>query len=215
MGAEGGAEDTQLIGIRFRDIAIPSGVTITKASIQFTVDEADDEPTSLRIFGELSPVSAVFTDAAADLTSRPKTKASVDWNNIPVWDAASIGSAGPDQKTPDLAAIVQEIISQPGWDGSSLAFLIEPNPGGERTAESYNGDANAAPLLHIEYGGGGGGGGTGGKISIARTATGVTITFQGTLQEAASITGPFTDVAGATSPATIPFSGNAKFFRSK
>ena len=216
LGAEGGAEDIQLIGVRFRDIAIPSGVTITKASIQFTVDEADDEPTSIRIYGELSPESAVFTTVAEDLTTRPKTSASVEWNDIPVWDAASIGTAGPNQKTPDLTAIVQEIISQPGWNGSSIAFLIEPNPGGERTAESYDGDANAAPLLHIEYGGGGGGGGsTGGKISIARTATGVTITFEGTLQEAASVTGPFTDVAGATSPATIPFSGNAKFFRAK
>ncbi len=217
---EGGGGDLQEIGIRFQNIAVPAGATVTKASIQFTVDEADDEPTSLRIYGELSPDPVQFSTNAGDVTSRKKTVAFVDWNDIPIWDADSIGTAGPNQLTPDLSSIVQEIVSQPGWGGGAMAFIIVANPGGERTAESFDGDEAAAPLLHIEYtsaggSGGGGGGGTGGKVSIARTATGVTITFEGTLQEAASITGPFTDVGGATSPATIPFSGNAKFFRAK
>ncbi|MCF7762517.1 MAG: hypothetical protein K9N62_02475 [Verrucomicrobia bacterium] len=53
------------------------------------------------------------------------------------------------------------------------------------------------------------------SVDIARTATGVTVTFEGTLQSSDSITGPFTDVPGASSPATIPFAGNAKFFRTR
>ena len=111
-----------------------------------------------------------------------------------------------------------------------MAFIIVPNTdeptlGGERTVESFNGDETAAALLHIEYIGGGGGdggggdgggdGGDGGMISIARSATGVTLTFEGTLQESDSVTGPFTDVAGSTSPATIPSSGSGKFFRAQ
>jgi len=56
---------------------------------------------------------------------------------------------------------------------------------------------------------------SGGSISIARSATGVTITFEGTLQQADSVTGPFSDVAGATSPADLPVSGSAKFYRSR
>ncbi len=52
-----------------------------------------------------------------------------------------------------------------------------------------------------------------GGIGIARTATSVTITFEGTLQSSDSILGPFTDVPGATSPATIPFAGSGKFYR--
>ncbi|MDA1277614.1 MAG: hypothetical protein O2960_26745 [Verrucomicrobia bacterium] len=155
---EGGGGDLQVIGIRFRDIAVSKGATITKASIQFTVDESDDEPTSVRIYGELSPDPAQFTTTAGDITGRTKTAAFVDWNNIPVWNGASIGSAGPDQLTPDLSSIVQEIVAQPGWNGNAMVFIIEPNPGGERTAESFDGDQAAAPLLHIEFTTGDGGG---------------------------------------------------------
>lgn len=59
------------------------------------------------------------------------------------------------------------------------------------------------------------GGGGGGAISIARSAGGVTITFEGTLQSSDSVTGPFTDVAGASSPANIPLSGSTQFFRTQ
>jgi hypothetical protein len=112
------------------------------------------------------------------------------------------------------------MVSQESWGGGAMAFIIvsktdEPTMGGERTAESFNGDETAAALLHIEYTTGGGGGGDGGMISIARSATGITLTFEGTLQESDSVTGPFTDVAGATSPAAIPSSGSGKFFRAQ
>ena len=224
LGAEGGGDDTQEIGIRFQDVAIPSGSIINGATIQFTVDEADDEPTSLLIYGELSADPAEYGDTAGDITSRTKTTAVVEWNDIPVWDDASIGSAGPDQRTPDLSSIVQEIINQPGWKFSnSMAFIIAPNPGGERTAESFDGTAETAPLLQVDFssapsGGGdpgGGGGGGDASISIARSTAGVTITFDGTLQSSNSVTGPFTDVAGASSPADIPLSGSAMFFRAR
>ena len=35
--------------------------------------------------------------------------------------------------------------------GNALALMVVPNPGGERTAESFNGDAALAPLLHVEF----------------------------------------------------------------
>ena len=56
--------------------------------------------------------------------------------------------------------------------------------------------------------------GGGSAISIEFSATGVTLTFEGTLQSSDSVTGPYTDVAGATSPAEIPISGSVQFFRS-
>ena len=36
----------------------------------------------------------------------------------------NLGEAGDNQKTPDLAAIVQEIVNRPGWQsGNSLYFM--------------------------------------------------------------------------------------------
>ena len=167
LGAEGGGADAQVQGIRFQGIDIPAGSVITSASIQFTVDEADDEPTSVQIYGELSADPAAYSDAVGDITSRARTSAVVAWNDIPVWDDASIGTAGPDQLTPDLSSVVQEIIDQASWSaGNAIAFIIEGGPDSERTAESFNGDADGAPLLHVEYGpaGTGGGGGGGGAL---------------------------------------------------
>jgi hypothetical protein len=52
-------------------------------------------------------------------------------------------------------------------------------------------------------------------LSLARTATGLTLTFTGALQVADSVTGPWTDVAGA-SPSQVQFSAGArKFYRAK
>ena len=54
------------------------------------------------------------------------------------------------------------------------------------------------------------------KVSISLTGATVTVTWpSGTLQESGTIDGTFTDVAGATSPATITVTGAAKFYRVK
>lgn len=60
------------------------------------------------------------------------------------------GEAGPDQRTPDITPVIQEIVNRPGWaSGNSLALII--TGAGKRTAKSYNGDQAGAPLLHVEY----------------------------------------------------------------
>jgi hypothetical protein len=51
-------------------------------------------------------------------------------------------------------------------------------------------------------------------LSVARTASGLTITFTGTLQSAQAVTGPWTDMPGA-SPATVTPTGKFTFYRSK
>ncbi|MGI9326013.1 MAG: hypothetical protein ACR2PZ_12385, partial [Pseudomonadales bacterium] len=62
----------------------------------------------------------------------------------------SKGEAGPNQKTPNIASIIQEVTGRPGWaSGNSLVLIITGT--GERAAESFNGDQAGAPLLHVEY----------------------------------------------------------------
>jgi len=148
LGGEDSGQDLQLIGMRFLDLAIPNGASIDTSFIQFTVDETDDEPTSLRIYGELIGNSPGFTTDPMDLSNRSLTTAFVNWNNIPNWD--TVGVAGPDQATPNLGPIIQEIVGLPAWSpGNALSIIIEPNPGGERTAESFSGSSATAPLLSV------------------------------------------------------------------
>ncbi len=63
-------------------------------------------------------------------------------------DWTSVGSRGPDQRTPDLSAVVQEIVDRPGWSSGNALVLVVDGSGG-RTAEAYNG--SAPPVLHLEY----------------------------------------------------------------
>jgi len=52
-------------------------------------------------------------------------------------------------------------------------------------------------------------------LSIASGAAGIRITYEGVLQSSASVTGPWADVAGASSPYTPPNLGAAGFFRAR
>ncbi|MFZ2403728.1 MAG: putative Ig domain-containing protein [Methylobacter sp.] len=139
----------QTVGLRFNLVNIPQGATIDSASIQFTVDEVNTaEVTALTIHGQADDNAPTFTTTASNISSRPTTAASVLWDPVPGW--TTVGLAGPAQKTPDLKAVIQEIVSRPGWvSGHSLAIIVTGS--GKRVARAFNGVAAAAPLLHVDY----------------------------------------------------------------
>jgi hypothetical protein len=137
----------QTVGIRFNSITIPQGAIIANAYVQFQVDETSSEATSLTIQGEADDNAATFISANGNISSRPRTTAAVSWSPT-LW--TTVGEAGPDQQTPDIALVIQEIVNRPGWSsGNSLVVIITGS--GKRVAESYDGDQNGAPLLYVEY----------------------------------------------------------------
>ncbi|MBN1671552.1 MAG: hypothetical protein JXR37_10990 [Kiritimatiellae bacterium] len=137
----------QCVGVRFAQVGVPHGALITRAYVQFAVDEASSETTSLRVRGEASDDAAAFLDNDKNVSGRPVTAASVDWSP-PAWPTP--GAAEAAQRTPDLAGVVQEIVDRDGWrHGNALALIITGT--GKRVAESFDGQPAAAPLLHVEY----------------------------------------------------------------
>ena len=137
----------QVVGIRFNGVPVPSGAAILEAYIQFQVDETGSAATSLTLEGEAVDTAAPFLAATGDISSRPSTAASVAWKPPP-W--LTVGEAGPDQQTPDLSPILQEIVDRPGWSsGNALVVILSGT--GERVAEAFDGDVNGAPLLHVRY----------------------------------------------------------------
>ncbi len=144
--------DVQSVGIRFSGLAIPAGAAIQSAWIQFQADEASSAAATLTLEGEASDNAAPFTSGANNVGARPRTAASVVWTP-PAWNV--VGEAGAAQRTPDLAAVVQQIVSRSGWaSGNALAFVITGN--GRRVAESFEGTAAGAALLHVVFGAGSG-----------------------------------------------------------
>jgi hypothetical protein len=138
---------TQVVGLRFQSLTIPPGALITSAYVQFTTDEAKLDPTQLTIAGEASDNAPTFAGTAANISSRLRTAATVAWAPA-AWTIVS--EAGPNQRTPDLASIVQEITGRPGWvSGNSLVFVITGT--GTRTASAYDVNPARAAQLVVNY----------------------------------------------------------------
>ena len=137
----------QTVGLRFNGIDIPQGATITDAYIQFTVDETDSGTANVTFKAEAHNDAPAFSNSNYNISNRTTTNASVGWD---IMDWTTVGEAGADQRTPDLSAIVQEIVDRSGWTANnSVVFIVTGS--GERTAESYNGSPTDAPTLHVTY----------------------------------------------------------------
>ena len=75
----------QVIGIRFQNVAIPQGASITNAYIEFVIDESDSEATSLTIRGEDSDNPPTYANLNDDISGRTYTAASVSWSSVAEW----------------------------------------------------------------------------------------------------------------------------------
>ena len=102
------ASKEQLVGVRYA-LAVPQGDQVTKAYVEFTCDELTlgTQPVNLLIEGQLIANAPAFTSTAKDISNRTTlTKAQVKWS-VENWT-----TVGQKSQTPDLSAILQELISQ-------------------------------------------------------------------------------------------------------
>lgn len=139
-----------LAGMRFTPVAIPPGSTINKATMTHIALLKIGAGTVLtRLYGEDVDDAPDYDPCGLiDREFSNKTVAFTDWD-VSSWAAEST------QVSPDIAAVIQEIIGRPGWalgnalmvfwvdDGSASFHLIE--------SYSYDNDPAKAPKLHIEF----------------------------------------------------------------
>ena len=141
-----GGRGRQQVGMRFLIITIPQGTVIKNTYIRFTVDETTSSDVTVTFYGEDIDDAVTFSNTTANISSRTKTSASVNWSPDP-WT-----SVGATHDSPDLTSITQEIVNRSGWDsGNDMVFIVTGTQTTYRTAESHNGSSSQAPLLHIEY----------------------------------------------------------------
>lgn len=140
--------ENQVIGLRYVNMGIPANAMINNAKITFTVNESVNiNNCNLVITGEKDTNSLPFENELYNVTSRPQTNAYVTWSPE---DWTTVGASGAAQETMDLSPIIQEIITEPGFNANS-AITIFFRGEGARTAESYEGDPALSPELCIEY----------------------------------------------------------------
>jgi hypothetical protein len=137
----------QITGLRFMDINIPKGATITGATIQFEASKKTSGTCILSIRGENSGNPSAFATGKNNLSSRTKTGAAVSWTPA---NWTTIGATGSAQLTPDIKTIIQEIINNTAWNtGNPITIFLSGT--GTRTAYAFEGSAAKAALLTISY----------------------------------------------------------------
>lgn len=137
-------------GFRFYPVNIPAGVVLTKGVVrlrsQYTRSGAGCH---LRIRGEPADNGPNFQAVPQGIWTRERGTAEIsDWDPGPwivdVW-----------YETPDLKAVVQEIINRPGWlPGNSIVIWIDGQPGTNnyRRVWEYDGSSKpCAPKLVLWY----------------------------------------------------------------
>ena len=158
LGHEGNQHDHRLqtIACRWASVGVPNGAVITKAWVQFSADDINNDrhvpDVSVVIEGQLSADPNAFVREDFGISTRPTTAATVVWD-IPRWFV--VHERGPDEQTPNIASVIQELVDQPDWvSGNAMVLFFRDNPDnpseGTRESESFDGRAAEAPLLHIE-----------------------------------------------------------------
>lgn len=140
------------VGLRFADVNVPSNAVVTNATITFTRIPLSSAPGSITLSfaGEARSNALTFEEGRdnANITTRPSTTATVDWNWAGSWTTAIATS-------PDLSSIVTEVLQLDGWSsGNAIAFIInsaDSDASNYRRAVSFESDPGSAPVLSITY----------------------------------------------------------------
>jgi len=159
MDAGGGTQD----GALFTGLNIPQGATITDARLElFPVDTTTGVNTT--ISGEAVDNATPFDNGGPDVSTRPKTTASVLFRSPGPIEAGTVGTA---ITSDNLASIIQEIVCRGvtvatpgcltppyagGWtSGNSIALISHATSGGTRRFNSFDTNAAEAPRLTVTY----------------------------------------------------------------
>jgi len=118
IGNDGtGSNDT---GLRFLRVPIPNNVKITKAVLRVKSAVNSTKRPTLIIKGIKQP-SALSYDSTNRPSTKPKTTNTVAWNITQDWVINTW------YESPDVKAIIQEIIDQTEFTNKAIGIVIEDN----------------------------------------------------------------------------------------
>ena len=158
----GDERNEQIVAVRFADLTIPKGATITSAYVQFTADRDADadgatskstNPFDIQIYAENTANSAPIVNEENNISSRVITADSVSWylnDEVSLWKTMS--ERGEYQRTPDVKSLIQQIIDKEDWtSGNALCFQLRGT--GNRTAATSEdaADMSTGPVLHVTF----------------------------------------------------------------
>ena len=113
-------------GVRFQGVTLAQGEHIQFARLRFVSRWYNFGDLAVIVRAHASDDAPAFTAATNNISERALTTASVPWV-IPTWYSDQDDA---NTRSPDLSAIVQEIVNRAGWaPGNNIAFVISLDPG--------------------------------------------------------------------------------------
>jgi len=147
--------DFEGAGVRFTNITIPHGASITTTKLTLQCRVGYSNPLFTRISAEDVDDAPTFADdyVAFDARFATHTTARIDWDFSTAW------TANNNYDSIEFPTVIQEITDRAGWvSGNDIVIFWEDfdhrNDGTDdhcRDAKSYDADAANAPKLVITY----------------------------------------------------------------
>jgi hypothetical protein len=134
-----------LLAFRFKGVPVPRGARVASAVLKLHALDAGTGAVVLRYAGEAADDSPPLKEASRNLSTRPPTAAFVD--DVPgPWRVNALNAS------PDLAALVQEIVSRPGWaPGQALTlFVADDGSTGSRSVATFDRTGSSAQAAVLE-----------------------------------------------------------------
>ncbi len=153
--SQGYAPEQRMGALRFQDVGIPQGATITEARISFVPAATTTTPfPTFEVKAEKVGNANSFT-AGENLTGRSTTTAVTTWSP----DNWPLQATPAPLQGPDVTGQVQEVVGLSSWCGNNaMAFYLTPtSTAGAIAASSFDGAGGLQPTLTISYTGGTGG----------------------------------------------------------
>ena len=142
----------KVTGIRFEQAGIPAGATVDSAFVQFTSQKPDQTgPMTVALYAEKAVDPTRLTGSANNLTTRTPTETRVSWDEVPDW--LVLDEQGPDQRTPDIAPMLRELVQQEGWNATRPVhfFVGKDDSVDKRSAFSVDLSEAQRPVLTVYY----------------------------------------------------------------
>jgi WD40 repeat protein len=143
----GGSTTSSYLGLRFNNVAVPRGATITSAKLQVYSAQAQWITLSAQFAAEATDNAATFS-LSSKPSQRTLTTARVNHSSNVSWNATTWYDLD------DISAIIQEVTNRTGWQsGNSLAIIVKGTDGafGRKYFTSFDTGATYAPKLVITY----------------------------------------------------------------
>jgi hypothetical protein len=139
------------VGMRFQDVKVPQGAEIKTATLKIrSYSSGLTGQFEGLIHAEAADNPGDFSDSGRAASQLPKTNASQAWD----WKGSMPWSANTWYESPDIRAVIQEVIDRPGWSADNalvVIYLASSYAGMDRKFWSHDGDPDSAAKLTITY----------------------------------------------------------------